>query len=1216
MPPRIQADPTVQQQLAQRGITEKTGVFGEHQVQIGKGSPISLMKIKGDSIPYQGFHTATKVARGQEGLAQSSRNTLSTLASAGTLDAGKLLTTLKTNAEYMKRLDKTGHLSETMRQDSLWIFAPAVEKLSNAELAAVYQSFTSAEMDVLQTALRHEGRNNPKAEDARSAAAQLFDLEALVLKEMSNRVSNGKLDDFIAQERAKGDAKDDTKIAEYEAMRPRALSTQYAGATVPRPVHANDITAANLHTLANVAAQSATQREKSAASETQKLTSRGMSATPKEMGDILRGSPLTINIPTHRLLRDTSFILNPNAPMPNIFHMKEQGIISKSESYMAQRDETEKLVFPELEGHDAIADERPVYGALNTQQAQSGPAARTYGSCVIVLKPEVARRATFIADDTFFSPALKVTPERKTSFYALLDGSGLPADLVAELKDPQSPKHVALEQWLDRAAGDEHLTACYLNTPPGELSLDSNDQERFAALGLQVFGDKDATRSKVASYDNLEALLPDLNDLNGALLAHAAEKRAAGADSSIRMGLNYIEAQIHGPLIPGRDFQEIRVDLGETRNGEERAQLINRMEAFHRDTGVKVVYLTNRIDPEEIRNIARDNTFERYDNTESTRIQKNFDAGVRYFADHIRPEVERDFGNALEHIQESMREILATHNLTTLFPAQGEILRGSILDVVKHNAHTELAKFFRTPHPAQSPEDIIRHAILKAAEPILHQKAELLRTLNDMPLTPAQKEGLSYWIRSSKVKTPEELQLAVQNATEQAEALRTIAEADPPLSHENMFHILADAARRTDARTAAYASALPKNKEYGTDDKNADLNRATSLAHTLLKNGEPPLNEEQIRGLYERLNTPEMRSLLSQGQKIVLDRAVVTNPGTDYGNLNTLMRLGMFHLLNTAREAGEEFSVPIFTADASLIPESRRALLRGLAPETMARFDAAYPAYTPFPVAAHPEKMPATDAARRNFLVRHLDSYIAHERSFDRSAFTHGRGHIVRSFIFASAMCSILEKEGVSVDRNAILCGITGHDLGRQGGGRDIWEEDSARMTVERMRADFGEDAMGDDYEKELAGGTTHKSNSVEGMVLKAADSLDIGRTKELDLSRMPFLLGKNEKTMSEESKALRAKLAKEADLLQRLTNPLCEQRVELLNLDEQIATNSKASPLVLEQLMEKKRAMLEGISRKLEQEWELNAEQFVARIEKIIRDNQQLFPVLSEYYR
>lgn len=1215
MPPRIQADPTVQQQLAQHGITEKTGVFGEHKVQIGTTSPIRLDKIKGESIPYQGFHTATKIVRGREGLAASSSKTLEILSDPGTLKADRLLTALKTNAEYMHRLAKTGHLTEKMQQDSLWAFAPAVEQLSNIELASVYQSFTSAEMELLQTALRHEGRNNPKAGDARAAAAQLFDLEALILKEMSNRVSNGQLDDLIAQEKAKGDAQDKDKIAEYEAMRPQMLSTQYAATEVVRPEYAHDITAANLHTLANVAAQSATQRERSAGAEMQKLAARGISATPKEMGDVLRQSPLTINLPTHRLLRDTSFVLHPEDPMPNIFHMQKQGILNKGESYMAQRDQTEKLVFPELEGHEAIADERPVYGALNTQNAQSGPAARSYGSCVIILKPEVARRATFIAEDTFYSPALKVTPERRANFYALLDGSGLPVSLITELKDPQSEKRIALDEWFDMAEGQEDLTAVILKNPPAKLNLDTDGQELFAALGLQAFGDKEATRSKMASYDNLESLLPGLSDLNGTMLAQAAEKRAAGLDPSVRLAMNYIEAQIHGPIIPGRDFQEIRVDLEEAPQAQ-RAQLISRMEAFSQATGVKVVYIVSRTTPEEMQSVASTNTFERYDTREEERIDKTFHAGLRYYAEHIRPEAEKAFGDALEHIQDHIRSFIEHAGIAAFFPAQGDILRGTILAKVKDAAFDQFNNFFKNPNPDGTSERIVSQSITRAIEPVLRQKAKLLETLDGLPLTPAQKEGFSYWVRSSLVKTPEELKLAVQNAQDQASALRTIAEANPPLSPEEMVRILADAAQKTDTHMAAYAASLPKGKEYGTDDKNADMNRSVSLAYTLLKNDEPPLSKEQILTLHERLHTPEMLSLFSQTQRLVLDSRVVRNPAGDYGKLHTIVRLGILHIRNAAQQAEEPFAMPEFTHELSLIPERRRVLLRELAPDTMARFDTLYPAYTPFPAAAQPDKLPATDAARRTFLVQHLDAYIAHERGFDRRAFIHGRNHIVRSFIFASVMCSILEKAGVPVDRNAVLCGITGHDIGRQGAGRDLWEEDSARMTVDQMRTDFGTDALGEAYEKELVNNTTHQSNTVEGMILKAADSLDIGRTQELDLARMPFLRGKEGEQISEEAKVLRGKLAKEADLLQRLTNPMCEHRHELQELDKQLLAHSTDSPLVLEPIMAKRQQLLHAIAQRFESEWELGAEQFVARIEKTIRDNPQLFPILSANYQ
>ena len=170
---QIQADMAVRQDLAARGITETTGVFGNHKVQLGKGSSIRLDKIKSASVPFAGFRTATKIARGKAGLANSANEVLNTLHSrTGTLDAGKLLGSLKAMQTQLGRLNKLGQLTQAQKDDGMWTFTAAVQGLSNRELSAVYQSFTSAEMDLLQTALQHE----PKGSDARKAAVQLFDL--------------------------------------------------------------------------------------------------------------------------------------------------------------------------------------------------------------------------------------------------------------------------------------------------------------------------------------------------------------------------------------------------------------------------------------------------------------------------------------------------------------------------------------------------------------------------------------------------------------------------------------------------------------------------------------------------------------------------------------------------------------------------------------------------------------------------------------------------------------------------------------------------------------------------------------------------------------------------------------------------------------------------------------------------------------------------------
>ena len=196
--PRIQPDQVLHSQLEARGITEKTGVFGKHKVQLGKSDPIRLDSIKANKVPFQGFTTATKIVRGKEGLTKSAHDALQVLKEPGTLKAKNLLGCLKAAQDYMTRLDKLGQLSEQQKESPLWAFAPAVENLSNAELAAVYQAFTTADMDLLQSALLREGQINAKAGDARSAASMLFDLQALVLKEVSNRTVRGMVDDLVA----------------------------------------------------------------------------------------------------------------------------------------------------------------------------------------------------------------------------------------------------------------------------------------------------------------------------------------------------------------------------------------------------------------------------------------------------------------------------------------------------------------------------------------------------------------------------------------------------------------------------------------------------------------------------------------------------------------------------------------------------------------------------------------------------------------------------------------------------------------------------------------------------------------------------------------------------------------------------------------------------------------------------------------------------------
>ena len=170
--PRIQPDQILHSQLEARGITEKTGVFGKHRVQLGKGEPIRLDSIKANKVPFQGFTTATKIVRGREGLTKTANEALQVLKEPGTLKARDLLGCLKAAQEFMTRLDKLGQLSPQQKESPLWAFAPAVENLSNAELAAVYQAFNSADMYLLQSALMREGQINVRPSGARSQGSK------------------------------------------------------------------------------------------------------------------------------------------------------------------------------------------------------------------------------------------------------------------------------------------------------------------------------------------------------------------------------------------------------------------------------------------------------------------------------------------------------------------------------------------------------------------------------------------------------------------------------------------------------------------------------------------------------------------------------------------------------------------------------------------------------------------------------------------------------------------------------------------------------------------------------------------------------------------------------------------------------------------------------------------------------------------------------------
>lgn len=1187
----VKVDSSVQQTLASRGVTEKTGIFGEHKVQLGKKEPIRLDSIKSNKIPFQGFTTATKVIRGKAGLTASAAKTLEILRQPGTLDARALLAALKTSQNYMIRLEKLGRLTDRQKQDALWAFAPAVENLSNQELAAAYQSFTTADMDLLQTALLREGTINPEARDARAAAALLFDLQALVLKEVSNRAARGMAADLAAKN------PDERELMELHL--PPRLSEQYGAEQPPlTPGHTHDITTANLRTLVETAAQSATTREKTARQEAERLQRRELpSVSVKEMADVLRSAELTININTDLLLTNPTLLTHPDAPMKNIFHLAAEHNLPKGEGYLARRDATERLLFPELEGHEVRADERPVYGALNLQQRSTGATAATagYGNSAIVLKPEVARRATYIANDTFYAPVVHMDQRRRENFYALLDGANLPAAFTTACRDIHSPEHKALEAWFDNIARlPEAHTDAFRHLPPG-LDLNGEDFGRLVALLTQCFGDATATRNLMATHDNLEALIPHMSDFNGNALAQAAMAREAGDTPAVCLGgIQYIEAQIQGPLVPSRDIAEIRIDLNEV-EPEQRAALRTRMEAFSRQTNIPVVFVAGRgAEAESI--------------SSTRRLQEEKTFHVQHLD---RQKVEEETTALLNDLQGRVTEqVAANPDLVTGLPGGQMHIDEHLLEELTAAVRTQVEKDLAAPSQVmKNPTDLVRHAFETAATPLLEKASALqreqalLRSLQELPLeTPAQKQALAEWIQgSAPLRTPEELRLVHEHASALSSLLMRIAEAVPPLSAADILRETGKLEKNISAAVRAFAA------EHG-EPVNVSA-RIAQMAQLLLE-GLVPAPEEYRARLSERLNGPHMRALLGQLG------AILSDPNArraDEGLLDLSVLLRSCAEV-AVKSTGKSYETPSFPGALSLIPKDTRDLLEELAPKTAAVLNQTHPGYPPFPAPADAKAMPADGAARRNFLVAHMDAYLEHERTVP-FGYVHGRGHIARAFIFASALCSILEKHGVFMDRNAVLCGITGHDVGRKAAGEDMWEEESAHATVAFMQKDFGPDTMGEAYEQAVKEAiAAHDGHTLEGALLHAADSLDIGRTKPFDPAFFTFLRGRNGEKPGPEAEAIRRQLAVEADLLQRLTDPYCQTH----NIREKLAQliNEERNRELNDTYTRQWKELQQQTTERFEKLRNIPAEDFLADMENLISENPELFPLLSRYYR
>ncbi|MBQ7608102.1 MAG: hypothetical protein IJU76_09060 [Desulfovibrionaceae bacterium] len=106
---------------------------------------------------------------------------------------------------------------------------------------------------------------------------------------------------------------------------------------------------------------------------------------------------------------------------------------------------------------------------------------------------------------------------------------------------------------------------------------------------------------------------------------------------------------------------------------------------------------------------------------------------------------------------------------------------------------------------------------------------------------------------------------------------------------------------------------------------------------------------------------------------------------------------------------------------------------------------------------------------------------------------------------------------------------------------------------------------------------------------------------------------GKPGETCSEEAEKIRKQLAKEADILQRMTNPLCANRSLLNHLSDEAgqAGSEELTMYYQHQKEDWEKQIAEDFARDLD----ISSDAYLKRFEDKVRNNPKAFPLLSRYY-
>ena len=498
----------------------------------------------------------------------------------------------------------------------------------------------------------------------------------------------------------------------------------------------------------------------------------------------------------------------------------------------------------------------------------------------------------------------------------------------------------------------------------------------------------------------------------------------------------------------------------------------------------------------------------------------------------------------------------------------------------------------------------------KVIAPEISSRLDHLKAVAGKPFPDeALKDSYYGWaLNAGKIKSGEEATGVKAGAETLYASLSTLLSAERDFGAPAFMVALQNVVRIIDEACEADAAANYQGEDarLGPDDRNGYVSRAVSVGLAAI---EAKMGRQALEKLARILSSPAVTDL-RQAMGSVSDAE--GNPLTTGATIGFAIAE---RLQNKYGFASMPLKLP--TIPYSQIPPNIRSLLSAIDPETIAALDAKTP-YAPqttktMPPALDPTAAPTTLAERKRALMGALPAYGNHEKTFEHGRNIHGRGHATRVFIFANVLGNIMRERGVNVDLGALSITAAGHDMGRKGSGTDHWEKESGAM-VASLATNTYPGAYGDEWLTQANlnvsaghGAEADAQRSIEGLLMKAADSLDYTRVAPLDVNRFHFL----EKTMNVggvhvmRDDGLRKALMHEAELLTKATSPLAEKREEIARLKLSDDETKRLQGAALETDVTNAEIALA----------QLTDEQVVERIESEIRNNPAKYPLLTKYY-